>query len=336
MRWGPWGPHHTAVDAKALGVQERDLWHPGPWASARPPGTEPSVSTQGEGVACSLSGSGPSRKQGEGASPTQGWTSLRPGLVASSAAHVSRPLPFSRTPESQAPAGCTQGANPPSTQRPTRRSLWRLVASSPRRGPRVWPPRQRAGRPEQPAEARGTCSAPTACGASVTSRARSSSDTWPSAACEPGARGASPQSPRAVERTRSEGTFSGAGGGRHSGGLALLLVQSLSPQAVRPRPEQEDLQAKVTARPQLAPGRCSVREEAGLRSGAPGPCGHSGPARCAAARRPQPRSPSPVPARLLPATDFTINAPATATALRTRRGQGGGPAALPAGQGSAR
>lgn len=40
----------------------------------------------------------------------------------------------------------------------------------------------------------------------------------------------------------------------HSGGPALLLVQSLGPQAVRPRPEQEDLQAEVTVRPQLAPG----------------------------------------------------------------------------------
>lgn len=93
---------------------------------------------------------------------------------------------FSRTPKSQAPAGSTRGTEHPSAQRPMLRSWWCLVARGLCLHPRAWPPLQRAGAPELPGEARGSCSVHTACSASATSRARSSSDTWPTAACEPG------------------------------------------------------------------------------------------------------------------------------------------------------
>lgn len=91
-----------------------------------------------------------------------------------------------RTPKSQVPAGSTRGAEHPSAQRPMLLSWWCLVARGLCLHPRAGPPLQKAGAPELPGEARGSCSVHTACSASATSRARSSSDTWPSAACEPG------------------------------------------------------------------------------------------------------------------------------------------------------
>lgn len=66
--------------------------------------------------------------------------------------------------------------------------LWgsrRLAASGQGLDPSGWKPPRRAGARGRPGEARGTCSAHTAYGASVTSKARSSSGTWPSAASEP-------------------------------------------------------------------------------------------------------------------------------------------------------
>lgn len=131
--------------------------------------------------------------------------------------------------------------------------LWgsrRLAASGQGLDPSGWKPPRRAGARGQPGEARGTCSAHTAYGASVTSKARSSSGTWPSAASEPlegtgqaplarstkppgQAKGASDRSP--APAGNRPGRREGLVGRRLGGGweAQLCLSWSLGPQAVR-------------------------------------------------------------------------------------------------------
>lgn len=115
------------------------------------------------------------------------WALGQAGSQAWGAQHspCKRTFAFPRTAESQAPAGFPVGAKAPSTYR---LMLWTfpcLVASGLALAPSGWKPPWRAGILERPGEARVTCSALTACSVSMTSRVRSCSDTWPSAASEP-------------------------------------------------------------------------------------------------------------------------------------------------------
>lgn len=77
------------------------------------------------------------------------------------------------------------GVRPPGTWKQALWSGQQPVAGGLRLGPSGWRVLQSASTPEEHEKARGTSSAPTACSASATSRARTSSGMWLSAASEP-------------------------------------------------------------------------------------------------------------------------------------------------------
>lgn len=147
--------------------------------------------------------------------------------------------------------------------------LWgfqRLVASGQGLDPSGWKAPRRARTRGRPGEARGTCSAHTAYRTSVTSKARSSSGTWPSAASEPPegtGRAPSARSAEPPARARGPSNRSPAPArhrpGRREGPVGwrlgrgweaqLCLSWSLGPRAVR-----------NTCRPTLPGKRWAPRE----------------------------------------------------------------------------